>query len=184
MTAGMVLFLVVLAATALERLAELVLSARHARWSFARGGIESGRGHFLFMVVLHAGLLLACVVEVWAADRPFLPVLAWCALAVTVASQGLRWWCIASLGRRWNTRIIVVPGLPLVARGPYRWLPHPNYLSVVAEGLALQLIHTAWLTAACFTASNAVLPLAVRIPAENRTLTRAAPPGRPRASRR
>jgi len=184
MTAGMVLFLVVLAATALERLAELVLSARHARWSFARGGIESGRGHFLFMVVLHAGLLLACVVEVWAADRPFLPVLAWCALAVTVASQGLRWWCIASLGRRWNTRIIVVPGLPLVARGPYRWLPHPNYLAVVAEGLALPLIHTAWLTAAGFTVANAVLLLAFRIPAENRALTRAAPPGRPRASHR
>src|SRR5690625_544480 len=184
MTAGMVLFLVVLAATALERLAELVLWGRQARWSFARGGIESGRGYFPFMVVQNAGLPLACVVAVWAADRPFLPVLAWSALALTVASQGLRWWCIASLGRRWNTRIIVVPGLPLVARGPYRWLPHPNYLAVVAEGLALPLIHTAWLTAAGFTVANAVLLLAFRIPAENRALTRAAPPGRPRASHR
>ncbi|WP_147915426.1 isoprenylcysteine carboxyl methyltransferase family protein [Ruania zhangjianzhongii] len=170
-----IVFVVLVAATALERLAELVLSARHARWAFARGGVESGRGHFPAMVSLHTALLIACVAEVWFAGRPFLPVLGAAALAVVLASQALRWWCIASLGKHWNTRIVVVPGLPLVARGPYRWLRHPNYVAVVAEGVALPLMHTAWITAAAFTVLNAILLLGFRIPAEERALARAAP---------
>lgn len=164
------LYVVVVALTALERLAELVVSSRNARWSFERGGVESGRGHFPAMVALHTGLLVACVVEVLVADRPFLPWLGWPALALVVASQALRWWCIATLGPRWNTRVIVVPGLPLVARGPYRWFRHPNYVAVVVEGIALPLVHTAWVTALAFTVLNAVLLLRFRIPAEERAL--------------
>lgn len=164
------LYLVVVGLTAVERLAELVVSTRHARWSFARGGVESGRGHFPAMVALHTGLLVACVVEVLVADRPFLPWLGWPALVLVVASQTLRWWCIGTLGERWNTRVIVVPGLPLVDRGPYRWLRHPNYVAVVVEGLALPLVHTAWVTAVAFTVLNAVLLLRFRIPAEERAL--------------
>ena len=167
----LLLFDLVVAATALERLAELVVSARNARWSFARGGHESGLGHFPAMVALHTGLLVACVVEVHAAERPFIPVLGWTALAAVLASQALRWWCIATLGPRWNTRVIVVPGLPLVSRGPYRWLRHPNYVAVVVEGLALPLVHTAWVTALAFTVLNAVLLLGFRIPAEERALS-------------
>jgi methyltransferase len=163
-------FDVLIALTALERLAELVVSARNARWSFARGGVESGRGHFPAMVALHTGLLVACVVEVHAADRPFLPWLGWPALVLVLASQALRWWCIATLGPRWNTRVIVVPDLPLVSRGPYRWIPHPNYVAVVVEGIALPLVHTAWVTALAFTVLNAVLLLGFRIPAEERAL--------------
>nr|WP_090030394.1 isoprenylcysteine carboxyl methyltransferase family protein [Cellulomonas marina] len=159
--------------TGLERLAELVVSARNARWSFERGGVESGRGHFPPMVALHTGLLLACVLEVHLADRPFVPPLAWAALALVIASQALRWWCIATLGPRWNTRVIVVPGLPLVSRGPYRWIPHPNYVAVVVEGIALPLVHTAWVTALVFTVLNAVLLLRFRIPAEERALAAA-----------
>lgn len=166
-------FDLLVALTAVERLAELVVSARNARWSFARGGVESGRGHFPAMVALHTGLLVACVVEVHAADRPFLPWLGWPALVLVLGSQGLRWWCIATLGPRWNTRVIVVPGLPLVHRGPYRWLPHPNYVAVVVEGLALPLVHTAWVTALGFTVLNAVLLLGFRIPAEERALAAA-----------
>lgn len=169
------LFVVVLAATAAERLAELVLSARHARWAFARGGVERGRGHFPAMVALHTALLVAPVVEVVVADRPFLPWLGWPALALVVAAQGLRWWCIATLGRQWNTRVIVVPGAPLVARGPYAHLAHPNYVAVVLEGIALPLVHTAWVTALAFTALNAVLLLGFRIPAEERALADLAP---------
>ena len=170
MTTSVLLFDLLVAATAVERLAELVVSARNARWSFARGGVESGRGHFPPMVALHTGLLVACVVEVHAAERPFVPAVGWIALAVVLASQVLRWWCIGVLGPRWNTRVIVVPGLPLVARGPYRWLRHPNYVAVVAEGLALPLVHSAWVTAAAFTVLNAVLLLRFRIPAEERAL--------------
>jgi methyltransferase len=163
-------FDVLIALTALERLAELVVSARNARWSFARGAVESGRGHFPAMVALHTGLLLACLVEVHAADRPFVPWLGWSALVLVLASQALRWWCIATLGPRWNTRVIVVPGLPLVSRGPYRWIPHPNYVAVVVEGIALPLVHTAWVTALGFTVLNAILLLGFRVPAEERAL--------------
>ncbi|MCB2175775.1 MAG: isoprenylcysteine carboxyl methyltransferase family protein [Actinomycetales bacterium] len=167
---SLVLYAALVLATGVERLVELVVSARNARWSLARGGRESGRGHFPAMVALHTGLLVACVAEAALADRPFLPRLGWPALAVVLASQGLRWWCIAVLGPRWNTRVIVVPGLPLVRRGPYRVLAHPNYVAVVAEGVALPLVHTAWVTALTFTALNAVLLLRFRIPAEERAL--------------
>ncbi|NTW40433.1 MAG: hypothetical protein HGA44_11205 [Cellulomonadaceae bacterium] len=167
----MLLFDLVVAATALERLAELVVSQRNARWSFARGGVEHGRGHFPAMVALHSALLVACIVEVHVAGRPFVPAIGWPALVLVIASQALRWWCIATLGRRWNTRVVVVPGLPLVDSGPYRWLRHPNYVAVVVEGLALPLVHTAWVTALTFTVLNAVLLLRFRIPTEERALT-------------
>lgn len=169
-------YLVVVGLTAVERLVELVVSTRNARWSFERGGVESGRGHFPAMVLLHTALLVACAAEPLVADRPFVPWLGWPALALVVGSQALRWWCIGTLGRRWNTRVVVVPGLPLVARGPYRLLRHPNYVAVVVEGLALPLVHTAWVTAVVFTVLNAVLLLRFRIPAEERALQAASAP--------
>ncbi|MGY4767936.1 isoprenylcysteine carboxyl methyltransferase family protein [Kribbella sp. CWNU-51] len=153
-----------------ERVAELVVSLRNAKWSFAHGGVESGRGHYPFMVVLHTGLLAGCLVE--AAHRPFIPALGWTMFAVVLLSQGLRWWCITVLGHQWNTRVIVVPGLHLVARGPYRWIRHPNYVAVVAEGIALPLVHTAWITALVFTVLNIPL-LAIRIRCEDAALTAA-----------
>ncbi|CAN5618018.1 isoprenylcysteine carboxyl methyltransferase family protein [soil metagenome] len=152
-----------------ERIAELVVSKRHAAWAFARGGIEHGRGHYPPMVVLHTALLIGCLVEVFGADRAFNPWLGWPMLAVVLAAQALRWWCIVSLGTLWNTRVIVTPGIPLVQRGPYRWIAHPNYVAVVLEGIALPLVHSAWITAAVFTALNAWL-LSVRIRTENAAL--------------
>lgn len=166
---------VLVAATALERVAELVVARRNARWAFERGGVEHGKGHFPPMVALHVALLAGTLAEVHLADRPFLPWLGWPALAVVLAAQALRWWCITTLGPRWSTRVIVVPGLPLVDRGPYRLLAHPNYVAVAAEGLALPLVHGAWVTAAGFTVLNAVLLLGVRIPAEERALAGARP---------
>src|SRR5215211_418244 len=163
------LFTALVLGVAVERLAELTLSKRHAAWAFSRGGKEFGRGHFPPMVALHTALLVGSLVEVWMLERSFLPILGWTALAIVVASQGLRWWCIASLGRQWNTRVIVVPGLPLVSRGPYRLLRHPNYLAVVFEGAALPLVHSAWATAAVFTLLNAAL-LARRIQVEEQAL--------------
>ncbi|MEV4895942.1 isoprenylcysteine carboxyl methyltransferase family protein [Nonomuraea sp. NPDC055795] len=155
----------------LERLAELVVARRNARWSMERGGIVSGQGHYPWMVLLHTGLLAGCLAEVILAGRPFVPALGWTMLALVIAAQGLRWWCITALGPRWNTQVIVVPGLPLVRSGPYRfgWLRHPNYVAVAVEGLALPLVHTAWVTALTFTVLNAVL-MVVRIRCENRAL--------------
>lgn len=157
---------------ALERAVELVVSRRHAAWALAQGGREAGRGHYPVMVALHTGLLVGCVVEPWALERPFVPALGWPMLALVVAAQGLRWWCVATLGRRWTTRVLVLPGRPRVTGGPYRWLRHPNYVAVVVEGLALPLVHGAWLTAAVFTVLNGAL-LAVRIRCEEAALTAA-----------
>ena len=159
---------------ALERLAELVVSKRNAAWSFERGGVETGQRHYLVMVVLHTGLLVGALLEVWLLHPEFHPALGYPMLALVVASQALRWWCIATLGRRWNTRVIVVPGLPLVTGGPYRLTSHPNYVAVVVEGLALPLVYSAWITAFVFTACNAVL-LTVRLRVENAALAAAAP---------
>jgi methyltransferase len=156
-------------AVAAVRVVELGVSDRNRRWSLAHGGIESGAGHYPVMVVLHTGLLVGAVAEVLLLDRPFLPWLGWPMLALLVAAHLLRWWCITTLGRQWCTRIVVVPGSSRVTTGPYRWLRHPNYLAVVVEGLALPLVHTAWITAAVFAVANAVL-LRTRIAAEEQAL--------------
>ena len=169
------LFTGLVAAVAAERLAELVVSRRNAAWSAARGGVESGQGHYPAMVALHAGLLAGSLAEVWWADRPFRPRLGWAMVGLVAASQALRWWCIATLGRRWNTRVIVIPDLPLVERGPYRLLRHPNYVAVVVEGAALPLVHGAWVTSAVFTAVDAAV-LRVRLRVEEEALQAATPP--------
>jgi methyltransferase len=168
---GEVLFTALVLAVALERVAELAVSRRNAAWSIARGGVESGRGHYPLMVVLHTGLLAGALVEVWVRRPDAVPVLAWTMLLLVAASQALRWWCIATLGRQWNTRVIVVPGAPRVTGGPYRWLPHPNYVAVAVEGLALPLTYSAWITAVVFTVLNGFL-LATRMRTENAALAR------------
>ncbi len=122
----LVAFTVLVGLVGLERIAELVVSTRNAAWSKAQGGVETGLGHYPFMVVLHTGLLVGALVEAWV-RRPDVPsVLAWSMLVVVLLTQALRWWCIGTLGRRWNTRVIVVPGLAPVAAGPYRWLQPPQ----------------------------------------------------------
>jgi len=162
-------YTVFIAATGAERLVEMVVSKQNAAWAFARGGVERGRGHFGFMVVLHTAFLIGCVAEVWLLERPFIPALGFSMLGLAVGAQALRWWVIKVLGRRWNTRVIVVPGLDRIESGPFRWIRHPSYLAVVLEGLALPLIHTAWLTAIVFSTLNAGL-LMVRIRCEEEAL--------------
>ena len=166
---GILAFTALVALVGLERLAELVVSRRNAAWSLARGGVEHGRGHYPVMVALHSGFLIAMLVEAWVRRPEVPPALAWSMLALVLASQALRWWCIATLGPRWNTRVIVVPGMPPVTGGPYRLLRHPNYVAVVVEGMALPLVHSAWMTAVVFTVANAVL-LTVRIRVEDAAL--------------
>jgi len=163
------MYYLLILAVGIERLAELIVAKRNAQWAFGHGGKEFGHNHYPAMVTIHTALLVGCVVEVWALHRPFIPWLGWPMLAVAALSQVLRWWCVTTLGRRWNTRVIVVPNAALVRQGPYRWLHHPNYVAVVAEGLALPLVHTAWLTAAVFSLANALL-LTVRIRTENSAL--------------
>lgn len=177
----MIAYTVLIALVAAERLAELVVARRHLRWARKRGGTEYGRGHYPWIVAAQVGLLAGAPLEAWLLDRPFLPILGWPMLTVAILAQGLRWWCIASLGTRWNTRVIIVPGLPLVRRGPYRRLRHPNYVAVMAEGIALPLVHTCWLTAVLFTAANLAV-LRTRIRVENTALRQVADYGDPGVS--
>lgn len=166
-------FTLLVALVGAERLAELVVARRNQAWARRRGGVEYGRGHYPAIVAAHVGLLGGALLEARFLDRPFIPALGWPMLGLAVLAQGLRWWCIATLGVRWNTRVIIVPDLPLVDEGPYRRLRHPNYVAVVAEGVALPLVHTCWLTALLFTVVNLGL-LRTRIRTENAALQQAA----------
>jgi len=175
------LYVALLAAVALERGVELWISERNARRALARGGVEHGRGHYPVMVALHSGFLLACAAEALAFPRPP-PAAALLALGGALAAQGLRWWVVAALGERWSTRVVVLPEVPPVTGGPYRWLRHPNYLAVVVEVACLPLAWGSWRTALLFSLGNAAL-LRVRIRAEERALGpawAAAFAGRPR----
>jgi methyltransferase len=162
-------YVLLIAAVGIERLVELVVAERNRRWSRERGGTEFGAGHYPVMVALHTGLLAGCLLEVLLAHRPFVAALGLPMLALVVAAQLLRWWCITTLGRQWNTRVIVVPGASRITGGPYRLIPHPNYVAVVVEGFALPLVHGAWITALAFTVLNAAL-LRARIEVENAAL--------------
>ena len=170
-----VLFTVFVVLVGVERLVELVVSSRNAKWALAHGGVESARRQMPWMVALHLGLLAGAVAEVWLLGRPFIPGLGWPMLLIAIACQGARYTIVHTLGRRWNTRVIVVPGMPPVSSGIYRWVRHPNYVVVAIEGIALPLVHTAWITAIAFTVLNAVLLLGFRIPAEDKALRAAAP---------
>jgi methyltransferase len=166
---GYVLFTVLVVLVALERLVELAVSKRNLRWSKEHGGVEYGHSHYPYMVALHVFLLVGCLVEVWVWQKPLIPALSIAMLVLVIASQALRWWCIATLGKRWNTLVVIVPGMPRVTGGPYRWLSHPNYVAVVIEGIALPMVGFAWVTALVFTILN--IPLhAVRLRVENAAL--------------
>jgi methyltransferase len=152
-----------------ERLCELVLSARNARRVMAEGGKEVGQRHFRVMTVLHTAFLVACVAEVLLLERPFPGAPGWAALGVALLAQALRYWAVFTLGYRWNTRIIFLPGAEPVTAGPYRIMRHPNYLAVILELAAVPLIHGAYLTSITFSLANALM-LLVRIRAEEAAL--------------
>jgi methyltransferase len=157
------LSLAVLALVTLQRLVELVLARRNTRLLLAQGGVEVAPGHYPAIVALHAAWLAG----LWLLALPMVPNLA--LLAVFGVMQIGRGWVLAALGPRWTTRIIVVPGAPLVRSGPYRLLSHPNYLIVAGEILVLPLAFGLPLFAAVFSGLNALV-LWVRIQAEDAAL--------------
>lgn len=155
---ALVAFLVV------QRLVELGIAHRNQRALFAKGGIEVGRRHYLLIVALHAGWLLALLLTIppeAAASKPL--------LVCFVLLQAGRLWVLASLGSRWTTRVILLPGAQRVRSGPYRFLKHPNYLIVSLELAIVPLIFSAWLVAASATVLN-ILVLRTRIRVENQAL--------------
>lgn len=139
---------------AVQRLVELRISNQHVRQALARGGIEAGAGTYRSMVVLHATALAAAPLEVLLCRRPWIPRLGLVMLVLLAAAQVLRYWAIRTLGPRWMTRVICVPGDHLVTAGPYRLMRHPNYAAVVIEFAALPLVHTAWVTAILSSVAN------------------------------
>jgi methyltransferase len=159
----LILNLIILALVTLQRLGELWLSNRNTQRLLAQGAHEVGAGHYPLIVALHALWLAA----LWwlAPTRPIDGF--W--LGMFVLIELARIWVLVSLGRRWTTRIIILPEAALVRRGPYRWVNHPNYLVVIAEIAVLPLVFGLWQIALIFSALNAAV-LTVRIREENRAL--------------
>ncbi|MGH6717390.1 MAG: isoprenylcysteine carboxyl methyltransferase family protein [Bradyrhizobium sp.] len=157
---------IILGLVTLQRLGELLLSRRNVERLKARGAIEVGADHYPLIVAVHASWLLA--LWIFGRDQP----VNWLALTAYVAVQGVRLWVLVSLGGRWSTRIIVLPGEPLVACGPYRYVSHPNYVVVVTEIALLPLALHLPIVALLFTILNAAV-LAIRVRAESRALAAA-----------
>ena len=155
-----------LALLAVQRCAEVAQSAANSRRLRARGAVEHGRGHYPLLVALHVLWPLGLIAEVLGADaRPWRSWPLW--LLLLLAAQGLRFAAMAALGERWTTRVLVLPGEPLLRRGPYRWLRHPSYVAVTLELVAAPLLFGAWRTALAASAVNLAL-LVVRVRVEER----------------
>jgi methyltransferase len=161
-------FAVLMVFLVVQRLAELAWSRRNERWLRGQGAMEYGRGHYRYAVILHTAFLISLVVEVLALHR-HPAAWWWIPFALFIIAQGLRYWCIATLGRYWNTRILVVSGSSVCRKGPYRFLRHPNYLAVAVEFIAIPLLFQAYITLVVFSCLN-LLFLRVRISAEEHAL--------------
>ncbi len=154
-----------------QRIVELIFAERNRRWSLAQGGRESGTAQYRVIVAIHTLFFVSLTLEWlylsagWNRAWPL-----W--LVLLLAAECIRFWAILSLGRRWNTRIIVVPGMKPVMAGPYRYIRHPNYLAVAIELLSVPVLCGAYFTAAAFSAAN-VLILMHRIPMEERAMANA-----------
>jgi len=158
----------------LQRLTELVLARRNEQRAKARGGVEYGARHYPVIVLLHVLWFVGFITESvlrgsgheLVGTSTLWPIWA----TVFVAAQALRYWAITSLGDAWNTRIIIVPGRRLVRTGPYKFIPHPNYVAVIMEFIAVPLLVNAPITAVVGTLLNLALLMLVRVPTERQAL--------------
>ncbi|TDL33102.1 isoprenylcysteine carboxyl methyltransferase [Jeotgalibacillus sp. S-D1] len=164
------LFLIIFGFVIIQRLVELMAAKRNEKWIKNKGAYEAGSSHYPVMIALHAGFFISLLFEVLAAGRPVSAF--WAPLLVLFGlTQIVRIWCLLSLGRYWNTKILILPGAKVVRRGPYKYIKHPNYVIVTIEILLLPLLFQAYVTAVVFTFLNAAM-LSVRIPAEEKALKR------------
>lgn len=165
----MTFFWIVFGFVILQRLLEVMYAKSNERLMKQQGAIEAGASHYKWIVLLHVLFFISLLAEV-----QYVGAVMWQAwlffLIVFIIAQILRIWALSSLGRFWNTKILVLPGAEKVKSGPYRWIPHPNYVVVALEIASLPLIFGAWRTALVFTVANALLLLLVRIPAEEKAL--------------
>ena len=162
------LLAIFVAVIAAQRVGELILSSRHARRVRSRGAREFGAAHFPLLVAVHVLFLISLAGEVWfLGARPGGAWPLW--LVLWLGAQALRYAAIRALGERWNVRIFVIPGAPLVHSGPFRIVRQPNYVAVVIEMVAATMLFGAWRTAIGITALNAIT-LSIRIRAEDAAL--------------
>ena len=171
MLGSRVIFTIIVALEAGERIFELVLSARNARRTLGRGGVEHAQPIHWLVVVFQTAWIVAAPLEVWLLDRPWVPALAVITGVLLIAAMILRYWAVMTLGDRWNTRIITVPGETPVTTGPFRYFRHPNYVAAYVELFALPLFHCAWLTAAVLGTANLIL-IKIKSRAEDKALGR------------
>ncbi|MDQ0429735.1 methyltransferase [Planomicrobium stackebrandtii] len=165
----MTFFYLLIGFVVLQRLLEVVYARFNEKAMRKQGAIEFGAEHYKWIVLLHVLFFVSLIIETWVSGTGL--GTGWQIFLVIFAiAQLLRFWALTSLGRFWNTKILILPGADLVKKGPYRWLPHPNYLVVAMEIAALPLIFGAWRTALIFSIANALLLLLVRIPAEEKAL--------------
>lgn len=166
----MTLFIVVISFVILQRIIELFLARRNEKWLISRGAVEYGRDHYKYIVMLHIMFILSLITEYLFCGRySELNLINYSFLVIFVILQFLRIWVLTSLGRYWCTRIYRIHGEPLVRRGIYRYLKHPNYIVVVGEILILPLVFNLYYTLVIFTILNALM-LSVRIRVENKAL--------------
>ncbi|WP_096186999.1 isoprenylcysteine carboxyl methyltransferase family protein [Evansella halocellulosilytica] len=165
----MIVFWFLLIVILFQRGLELVFAKKNEQWMKQRGGKEFGANHYKWIVLLHLSFFLCLTIEVFYKGGELIPL--WpIFLSLFITAQIVRAWVLTSLGKYWNTKIIVLPGEKRVKKGPYQWVSHPNYWVVAIELFTLPLIFQAYVTALLFTIANAGFLLFVRIPKEEEAL--------------
>lgn len=165
----MTFFYILVGLVILQRLLEIIYARFNEQRMKSQGAIEAGAEHYKWIVLLHVLFFVSLIVETTYLGGGV--ETGWMFfLIIFIVAQLLRVWTLVSLGRFWNTKILVLPGAEKVRRGPYKWVPHPNYVVVAMEIATLPLIFGAWRTALLFSIANALLLLMVRIPAEEKAL--------------
>ena len=164
-------FTIIITIVILQRLVELIIARRNEKWMLRQGAYEAGARHYPLMVVMHIAFFLSLLLEVSIVNRVLSPL--WIVLLILfLIAQVARIWCLTSLGKFWNTKIIILPDAEVVRKGPYAFIRHPNYVIVTTELLVLPLIFSAYFTAILFTMLN-IWMLSVRIPTEEKALKHA-----------
>lgn len=165
----MILFIAVISIVIIQRLTELVIAKRNEKYLLSIGGKEFGASHYKYIVMMHTLFFVSILIEYFLRGDYNLHLMSYVFLVIFALLQAGRIWVLKSLGKFWNTRIIVVPGEKLISRGPYKFLKHPNYVVVTLEIFTLPMIFELYYTAIIFTILNLIM-LSIRIKEENKAL--------------
>ncbi|WP_036843565.1 isoprenylcysteine carboxyl methyltransferase family protein [Pontibacillus marinus] len=165
-----VIFIIIFLLIVLQRIVEVIIAKQNEKWMKNRGAIEHHSDHYKWIVLVHTLFFFSIMIEAFGEE---LVLNQWKGLLLLlfVCAQAFRVWCLVSLGRYWNTKIIVLPEAELVTRGPYKFMKHPNYVVVAIEFILIPLLFNAYATAFIFPILHGVL-MKIRIPYEEKALSR------------